>query len=138
MLVVGDGPEHTWLQKMAGPTITFAPPASDEDVAKHMRSAEAFVFASFDDFGVTPVEALAAGMPVIAYKAGGAFDYIVPGKTGEFFGEQTVEALGKALRSFDSSRYKTKDIQHFAEQFSPEVFRKNMQQLIEQARSRNP
>src|SRR5690606_8885611 len=74
LTVIGKGPEHAKLVKLAGPTVTFITNASDEDVAEHMKKAEAFIIAAFEDFGITPVEAMAAGTPVIAYKAGGALD----------------------------------------------------------------
>ncbi|MET0779570.1 MAG: glycosyltransferase [Candidatus Saccharimonadales bacterium] len=129
--VIGRGPEHTLLKKMAGPTVTFLNAVSDDEMAAHFAGAKAFVFASYDDFGITPIEAMAAGTPVIAFQAGGALDYVVPGKTGVFFDEQTVPALRKALRTFDDSPYKPGVIRHHAEQFSPEVFKDRLRQFID-------
>jgi glycosyltransferase involved in cell wall biosynthesis len=91
--VIGKGPELANLQKRAGPTIQFITDASDEVVATEMGQAEAFIFAAFEDFGITPVEAMAVGTPVIAYKAGGALDYVIEGKTGLFFSSQSSQAL---------------------------------------------
>jgi glycosyltransferase involved in cell wall biosynthesis len=71
LIVIGDGPEHKELQAMAGPTISFIPKVSDQERNKYFESAEAFVFPVIEDFGIVAVEALAAGTPVIAYRAGG-------------------------------------------------------------------
>jgi glycosyltransferase involved in cell wall biosynthesis len=138
LTVVGNGPDHERLQKLSGPSVTFAPPASDEDVAKHMASAEAFIFASFDDFGITPIEALAAGTPVIAYKAGGALDYVEEGKTGAFFIEQTPESLAKSLKAFNAKQYKPTLLREKAEEFSPAIFQKRMQAFIGRVLAKTP
>lgn len=132
LTVIGQGPEFEKLKSMAGPTITFTGFVdSDEEVSRLVANAEAFIFPGVDDFGIAPVEALAAGTPVIAYQAGGALDYIVPGKTGEFFAEQTVESLVEALKKFDASKYKADDIKTFAAQFSTETFRQKLAGYIE-------
>jgi glycosyltransferase involved in cell wall biosynthesis len=136
LTVVGSGPEHSRLQKLAGESVIFAPPASDADVADYMGLANAFLFASMDDFGITPVEALACGTPVIAYKAGGALDYVIPGKTGEFFTEQTPQSLAKVLKTFNPGEYDPAAIRDHAEKFAPEVFRRKLTQLINEALKR--
>jgi glycosyltransferase involved in cell wall biosynthesis len=133
LTVISTGPELTRLKAMAGPTITFTGKISDEEVAHHMGHAEAYLFASFDDFGIVPVEAMAAGTPVIAYKAGGALDYVVPGKTGLFFAEQTVDSLVAALQQFDTKSFNASDIRDHAQQFAPEVFVKKIQTFIDQS-----
>ena len=115
---------------MAGPTITFDSSASDEQVAEYMASAEAFIFASFEDFGITPVEAMAAGTPVIAYQAGGAQDYVVPGKTGEFFNAQTVESLSESLKNFDSNKYDRDDIKMVSSKYSNDTFRRKFKEYV--------
>lgn len=130
LTVVGRGPDLARLQQLAGPTISFDINASDEAVSKYMASAEAFLFASFEDFGITPVEAMSAGTPVIAYKAGGALDYVDPGKTGEFFQKQSAESLVGTLKSFKPINYSSGDIKKAAQKFSADNFQKNMQEFI--------
>ena len=130
LTVIGKGPEHERLQKLAGPTVTFLDNVSDADMPVHFAGAEAFLFASFDDFGIVPVEAMAAGTPVIAYQAGGALDYVIPGKTGEFFAEQSLPSVRKAIRTFDASHYKPAAVKHHAEQFSPQVFADKIRQFV--------
>lgn len=130
LTVIGRGPEHSNLVKRAGPTVSFIF-ASDEEVVRHMGEAEAFIMAAFEDFGITPVEAMAAGTPVIAYKAGGALDYVTPGLTGTFFTEQTAESLAECLKSFDASSYDSAAIQKAAQNFSVEQFHNSLKKTIE-------
>ncbi|HUC89169.1 MAG TPA: glycosyltransferase [Patescibacteria group bacterium] len=128
--VIGSGPEHDKLAQMAGPTIKFPENVSDSALADYFASAETFLFASYDDFGITPVEAMAAGTPVIAFKAGGALDYVEDGKTGTFFGQQTSESLGKAIKSFDSKKFSHQTIRTSSQKFSSENFQKQFQNFI--------
>jgi glycosyltransferase involved in cell wall biosynthesis len=131
LIVIGNGPDHQKLVKMAGRSITFLTKATDEEVLSHMRTAEGFLFpTNIEDFGVTAVEALAAGTPVIAYHKGGPLDYVVPGKTGLFFDKQTVASLSAAIQSFDPNKYKAEQLKDFAQQFSTENFRQKMQACI--------
>ncbi len=133
LTVIGDGPDHARLRKLAGQSVTFVGQLVDhEALAEHFAAAEAFIFPGLDDFGITPVEAMAAGTPVIAYKAGGALDYVIPGKTGLFFEKQTVDSLVDALRSFDSSKFSAKDIAASTDTFSNEQFQKNLRNFIQQ------
>lgn len=130
LTVIGRGPEHENLVKMAGPTITFPENVTDEQMSEYFRSAEAFLWPCFDDFGVVAVEAIAAGTPVIAYKAGGALDYVIDGQTGLFFEEQTVESLVAALKDFPSHTFDHAAIAQTAQKFSPEAFDTHMKQFI--------
>lgn len=129
LTVIGRGPEHQKLRKIAGPTIKFANNASDEDVVRLVSSAEAFIFPGKDDFGIAPIEALACGTPLIAYRAGGALDYVTP-KTGMFFEDQTVESLVAAIKAFKPSDYSANDIKKASESFSVEQFHKSMTTTI--------
>jgi glycosyltransferase involved in cell wall biosynthesis len=133
--IIGDGPDYERLKRLAGPTVIFLNKANhnrvgDADMPAQLAGAEAFLFASFDDFGIAPIEAMAAGTPVIAYKAGGARDYVSPSKTGEFFEPQTAEALMDVLKEFDAKKYNAADIAKFAEQFSANNFCRKMEDLL--------
>jgi glycosyltransferase involved in cell wall biosynthesis len=103
----------------------------DNDLNMLLASSEAFLFAAHEDFGIAPIEAMAAGTPVLTYKAGGALDYVIPGQTGEFFPEQTVESLKAALQTFDPSKYNSNDIKTAAYRFSNEQFQKNMRMVLQ-------
>jgi glycosyltransferase involved in cell wall biosynthesis len=131
LTVVGRGPENAKLMQTAGPSVHFIYEASNAQVAQYLAGAEAFIMAAFEDFGITAVEALAAGTPVIAYKAGGALDYVVPGTTGLFFKEQTVDSLVQALKDFAPERFHRVEIAKEAAQFSPEHFRAQLTQFIQ-------
>lgn len=133
LIVIGKGPDHKKLQKMAGKTITFLTKVTDHELPHYLQSAEAFLFPGLDDFGIAPVEAMAAGTPVIAYKAGGALDYVVEGKTGEFFARQTPDSLVEAIKTFQSKKYTHDDIKNKAQEFSVANFHKNLLAAVQSA-----
>lgn len=122
LTVIGTGPDHNKLIKLAGPTIKFLGFVPNDQIPSYFQSAAAFIFPGIDDFGITPVEAMAAGTPVIAYKAGGALDYVVSGKTGAFFDSQTAESLANTLPAFTPTDYEEIDLLSKSKQFTPERF----------------
>lgn len=132
LTVIGRGPEHERLQELAGPTVTFKTDVTDAQMPGQLAAASAFIFASLEDFGIAPVEAMATGTPVIAYKGGGALDYVVPGKTGDFFDEQTAESLREVLQKFDVGVFDERTIRYHAAKFSEESFRKNMRRFLKE------
>jgi glycosyltransferase involved in cell wall biosynthesis len=125
LTVLGQGPDNKRLKKMAGPTINFVGWVSDEERIKYFQSAEAFLFPGIDDFGVVAVEALAAGTPVIAYKAGGALDYVTK-DSGLLFDEQTPVSLAHAIESFNKKRFDHSQIAKSALQFRAGRFDKQI------------
>ncbi|MCA9342906.1 glycosyltransferase [Candidatus Saccharibacteria bacterium] len=126
LTVIGNGPENISLRSIAGPTVNFLTNASDQEVVKALQESEGFIFTSKEDFGIAPVEALAAGCPVIAYKAGGALDYVIPGKTGQFFESQTTKSLIKVLKN-----YKTKPVLKLPYNFEPGRFKTEFKKQLE-------
>jgi glycosyltransferase involved in cell wall biosynthesis len=130
LTVIGNGPEHDNLLKIAGPRVTFLTNLADKDMPRYFQKAEAFIFPGIDDFGIVAVEALAGGTPLIAYKAGGALDYVKENKTGLFFEEQTADSLTEALKKFDPSKFNPQEISKAAMKFSEKAFVKNMQSYI--------
>ncbi|HEY5806292.1 MAG TPA: glycosyltransferase [Candidatus Saccharimonadales bacterium] len=130
--VLGKGPEHKRLVAMAGPSITFIEHVSDGEMPQFIAGAKAFIFPSYEDFGITPIEALAAGTPVIAYKAGGALDYVQEGKTGTFFAEQSIGSLCDTLKHFDDKTFNADLIKKSARAFSAQEFRRNMRHFIDE------
>jgi glycosyltransferase involved in cell wall biosynthesis len=138
LTVIGDGPEHDRLVAMAGSTITFKRRVGDDDMVKHIATAKAFIFPNEEDFGIVAVEAQAAGIPVIAYRAGGALDTVVEGITGEFFDRQTVECLADKIRSFNYKLYNRRAIIDNAARFSNQVFRDRISEIVHTStKSRN-
>ena len=136
LVVIGDGPEHKRLEKLAGRGVTFLSNVGDHEIAAHFQSALGFIMPNMDDFGIVAVEALAAGTPVIAYQKGGALDYIVPGKTGLFFDKQTVKSLTAALETALTKPFNYEAIAEHAEQFSAAAFTKNIQAFITECLAR--
>jgi glycosyltransferase involved in cell wall biosynthesis len=130
LIIIGDGPEHNNLQKIAGKNIQFIRHASDQEIEQNLTAASAFLFAACEDFGIVPVEAMAAGTPVIAYKAGGALDYI-NSKTGIFFEKQAADSLINALQKFDPKNYKQSDLTAQALKFSKAIFKDKIIRFLE-------
>ena len=129
----GKGRDMERLQAMAGSTVEFLGYVPDEDLPQLMAKAKAFLFPGLEDFGITPVQAEAAGRPVIAYKGGGALDTVVAGVTGEFFEEQTVDSLAEVMQSFDANKYDPVAIRAHALKFDTSIFNQQMDSFIEQA-----
>jgi len=130
LTVYGTGPAHKKLVDIAGPTIRFVEGASDKQVANALATAKGYLFPQEEDLGITQIEAIAAGCPVIAYAKGGALDTVVDGKTGIFFKEQTVESLLDALERFADQKFAPKVLQQHAEQFSEERFVQHMRDFV--------
>lgn len=120
--VVGVGPSLEELQRRAGPTVAFHGRADDGAVTELMEGCRAFCLPGTEDFGITPVEAMAAGKPVIAFGAGGALETVIDGFTGVFFDEQDAGAICSAIERCDALDTSPEEIARTAQRFSPEVF----------------
>lgn len=129
--VVGTGRDEARLRGLAGPTVRFLGQRTDAEVCDLMARCRALIFPGEDDFGLAPVEAQAAGRPVIAYGRGGALSSVVDGVTGLFFAEQTPEALVAALRRFEAMTFDTHVIRRHAETFDTACFQRRLLQFIE-------
>ncbi len=129
----GKGRDMERLQAMAGDTVEFLGYVPDEDLPGLMAKAKAFLFPGLEDFGITPVQAEAAGRPVIAYKGGGALDTVIEGVTGEFFAEQTVDSLVEIMANFDASKYDPVAIRNHALKFDTKNFNQQINSFIQQA-----
>jgi len=130
LLVYGDGRDRAALEKLAGPSVTFLGRVSWDELARLYAGAQAFIFPGLEDFGIAPVEAQAAGRPVIAFRGGGALDTVFPGRTGEFFAEQTVESLKAILERFVSSAYDPTACRANAERFGTERFERELREYV--------
>ncbi len=107
---------------------------TDEEKWKLLRGAKAYLFAAEDeDFGILPVEAMAAGTPVIAYRSGGVQETVLQGKTGLFFDELTVASLKKAIKEFENKTFDEKVIMKRAEEFSEKTFKEKIRKLVDSA-----
>jgi glycosyltransferase involved in cell wall biosynthesis len=130
--IVGEGRDRNALQALARPNIEFLGWVSNEELQKLLSRARAFIFPGLEDFGIAPVEAMAAGRPVIAYAGGGALDTVIPGVNGELFTELTPESLASVIRDFDPARYDPMIIRQHAEQFDRAVFQRKLRNFVEE------
>jgi glycosyltransferase involved in cell wall biosynthesis len=130
--VIGDGPERAALERRAGPTVQLLGSQPDEVVADLLERCAAFVFAADEDFGIAPVEAQAAGAPVIAYSRGGTSETVAPGETGVLFSQQTVESLIAAVQAFDAGRHRfhSESIRQSTLRFGRERFQREFAELV--------
>ena len=102
LLVGGTGRDRERLGSLARPAVQFLGYVPDEDLPDLFARCRAFIFPGLEDFGIVPVQAMAAGRPVIAHRGGGSLDTVIPGKTGAFFEQQTVRSLIAALQAATS------------------------------------
>ncbi len=129
----GTGRDLERLQALAGPTVEFLGYVPDADLPDLMARCKAFIFPGLEDFGITPVQAQAAGRPVIAYGGGGALDTVLPGVTGVHFDSLTVEALAAVMADFDATAYDAGAIRDHALRFDVDIFNRQITSFIDQA-----
>ena len=120
--VVGSGPALADLRRRAGPTVRFLGRLADAEITRLFERCSAFCLPGTEDFGITAVEANAAGKPVVAFAAGGALETIEAGVGGVFFREQTPAALLAALRACDEIDASPQRIAQHARRFSAQTF----------------
>lgn len=128
--IIGDGRDEARLRRMAGKTVKFLGRLSHDQTAAHLARCRAFLFPGDEDFGMAPVEAQAAGRPVIAFRGGGALSSVLEGQTGIFFDQQTPESLAESLRTFDDTRFDPQVIRRHAERFDTTVFLRRISQFV--------
>ena len=131
--IAGTGSELESLRGMAGPNIEFLGRVSDTELGELYSHCQALVFPQEEDFGIVPLEAMAAGRPVIAYRAGGALETVVEGETGMFFDRQDAQSLMEAVRDFDPGRYKPEKARQQALRFDVEVFKEQILHYVDEA-----
>lgn len=130
LVVVGDGPESARLRSAAGPTVRFLGRVDRATLVDLFGRCHAYLVPGIEDFGIAPVEAMAAGKPVVAFRGGGATETVDDGRTGVFFGEPTAQALAEAIERVDSLRFESADLRAHAARFDTSVFRARMRELL--------
>ena len=133
LVVIGSGgDEEQKLRSIAGSTVEFLGRVSDKEMEYYYSRAKGFLFPGIEDYGITPVEAMSAGVPVLAYGEGGALETVVNGKTGLFFHDQSVNGLVECIKRFESKgvSYSRQQIHDYSLKFSEDVFKKNMGDFI--------
>lgn len=136
LVVIGDGPDYRDLAVLAGPNVTMLGYQPDAVLVNYLERARAFVFLAEEDFGILPVEAQAAGAPVIGYCVGGTAETVVHGETGLLVKEQSIEAVSSGVAWLNTwlnaGEISSKACRDRAEQFSRAAFRQGLIKAMEQ------
>ena len=132
LVVIGEGPENKRLKKLAAGSkhIKFLKLMNKEKLAGYLAEAKGYIFPSLEPFGIAPVEALAAGCPVIAYGVGGARDYVIDGKNGILFEKQNAASIAEAILRFDKLKFDAEKVSKTADKFSAERFDKELKKVV--------
>lgn len=133
LIIFGDGPSMNELKKRAKENIVFTGRISEAEKMKVLSRAKAFIHPQLEDLGITPIESMANGRPVIAYGAGGALETIIDGVTGVFFNTQSWNTLFEVVEKFDPAAWNPVVIRAHAEKFSQAVFEQRMKEVVEHA-----
>lgn len=140
LVIAGDGPQLPVLQKKVeqAPNISVLGSVSSQKKGELLQNARALVFASYEDFGIVPVEAQSYATPVIAFGKGGACETVIDGKTGVLFGDQTVEAIIQAVERFEhlADGFCESDFQAHVSRFTKAAFQQKMQELVDREMAR--
>ncbi|MCC7543187.1 glycosyltransferase [bacterium] len=129
LIVIGAGPQLKSLRKIAGPQTQFLGEVKDSLVEAYLQHASAFLFPGEEDFGITPVESLASGTPVIAYRRGGATETVAD-SVGVLVRQQSVAAFVRAIQEYDATCYDADILQLRAQEFSRERFIAELQRVV--------
>ncbi|MBI3331775.1 glycosyltransferase [Candidatus Peregrinibacteria bacterium] len=129
--IAGEGPARAALENIAGSTVEFLGFTTQETLREFYTHATATIFPGEEDFGLVPLESMACGTPVIAYKKGGALETVVPGKTGLFFNDQTPAALGHVLGTFKKESFDPTACRNHARLFSRDRFEIAIRNAVE-------
>jgi len=133
LVIIGEGEALADVKRLAGPNVEVLGRQPFSVIKDHLSRCRALIFPGVEDFGIVPVEAMACGKPVIAYKAGGALETVVDGVTGLFFDQQTSDSLIEAVQRFEASEssFDTLRIAEHARTFDKEIFKKKMSDFIQ-------
>ena len=136
LLVIGEGPEHKKLVRMAKGVdlVEFLPLMKKEKLVEYLAGAKGYLFPSLEPFGIAPVEALAAGCPVIAYGKGGACDYVKDGKNGILFEQQTAKSLAEAILRFEKMKFNRDKVSKTADKFDEKWFDTKVKNYLKKCR----
>ena len=129
--IFGNGPDYPRLKKIAKKNIEFLGAVSDEQKAQLYSQAIAFIHPQVEDFGITAVESMASGRPVIAYGSGGALETIIDGVSGEFFDEQSWESLANQVIHFQPEKYEAHIVKSHAAKFNTQRFKREIKAYID-------
>lgn len=131
LVIVGSGSQEMKLKKIAqGGNIKFLGHLPRGQVLNYMQRCKALIYPQVEDFGITTLEAMACGKPVIAFAKGGALETVVEGRTGHFFRQQNAEALEGAVKEFEAMKFDSKKIRAHALSFGNEKFKAEIKKFV--------
>jgi len=132
LIIVGDGSDLPYLKSIATDNVEFLGPKYGKELYPYFQNAKAFIFPGEDDFGITPVESMAAGRPVIAFRKGGTLETVIEGKTGLFFDESTAESLRSSVDQLekDYDKFIPDVCREQAQSFSKTSFQSKMKKAV--------
>ena len=130
LVIIGEGSDRKYLESISGPTIEFRGFLPDKEVRNYYKNARAFIFPAEEDFGLTPIEAMASGTPVIAYKKGGLLETVKEGISGIFFKNQTCKGLTFAIKKFEKMDFNPVIIKNSIEKFGLDNFKKEFKNFV--------
>lgn len=131
--IIGQGPEAKRLRKMArSEKIEFLDYLPDKEVARYYAQCKALIFPQEEDFGITVLEAMSCGRPVIAYRGGGALETVIENKTGVFFNHQTSKSIIEAVNKFNPNQFNPEEIRARALKFDEKIFKKRIKEFVKE------
>ncbi|MCK4592120.1 glycosyltransferase [Candidatus Parcubacteria bacterium] len=136
LIIIGGGQDRKRLEKIAEKNIKFLGFQPEEKLGQYYQNCYAFIFPGEDDFGITPIEAMSFGKPVLAFRKGGSIETIIEGVTGEFFDDPIPEILADGIKRIKNNynSYNSKKIKRHAEKFSRKKFEEDMRSTVEKLR----
>ena len=132
LVIIGDGPMRQSLERQAGPNVSFLGAVSREVIIDRLSRARSLILPGVEDFGITPLEAMALGTPVVAFREGGVLDSVVEGQTGIFFDQPVVHSLRRALEEAGGRVWDRQAIRERAATFSRARFHQEFMDTLRQ------
>jgi glycosyltransferase involved in cell wall biosynthesis len=133
LIIVGDGPDEDKVKAKAGKNVKFVGYQTGEKLKELFKNAKAFIFAAEEDFGITVIEAMASGTPVIAFNKGGTAETVIDGINGIHFNEQTAISIKTAVERFENlrDRFNYASIAEYAKQFDRKIFESKIKTFVD-------
>lgn len=130
LIIAGAGPDEKHLKRIAGRTVTFVGRSDEEMKKKLFQTCKAVIFPSEEDLGIVPIEAQAAGAPVVAYSKGGTRETVIDTKTGALFGKQEIKSIIEAIERLEKSDFSEREIKENSLKFTKEKFEEEILEII--------